>query len=197
MSRSIVRSITAILLFAGASAAMAVPLNVTASLPGIGYFEASVLHTSSPSNPMVGTIFARFDNASGTYDPATGDLSISFTIGGSTAATMTGSGFNFDAGSGLLTTTASVRLEIFHDFSADGYPAGSVYNVEFTPGIQCCTRLGTNIPNTLNQTGPDTFVMTLWGAGGLISGPAGAAGMVGMDVQVELQPVPYGYPLAA
>ena len=172
------------------SYAMAVPLEVTASLPGLGYFKTSVLHKSSPENPMVGQRFVTFDGASGTYDPDTGELDFTFTLGGTAAARMTGSNFFFDPSTGLMTSTGTASLTILQDFTGDGYPLNSVYTMTFTPGIQCCSELGDDIPNTLNHNFQDEFVMTLWGAGELANAQSGANGMIGIDLQVSLQPVP-------
>lgn len=185
-----------VVLAAGISAnVQATTYNITAVLHGVDSgFGFSSFHDSSnadgDNNVMTGPVLETFDTTglSGTYDDVTGSFNATFDISGTAGpVSMTGT-LLFD-GAGFLSANSELTL----DFTgSDGVLDDTV--IGFLPGDICCG--GTNDPNSF-----DGSLMSLWGAnfdyGGGPLGPLGTpfdgsyeGSTLGMDLRIELRPVP-------
>lgn len=173
------------------SASQAVVYNITGVLNGTqGGFGFSSFHFAGEdpgsSNPNdhdgkadTGTILADIPMATGlfgSYDTSGGIFNATLTLADTTTVTISGTGLTFD-GSGLLDSAASLAV----DFSAPDTATLFDTTINFAPGYICCGNNGFDPNSFLDATGGVKW-MSLWGA----DDPAA----IGMDLRLELTPVP-------
>ncbi len=193
--------------------AQATTWNIVDVLSGGGGFAASTFHTSGSTNPTTGTQFENFTtwSVSGTWDDVSGALTADFSNGGAKSFTIASvDGFLFD-GSGVLEDAADPVVANRNGFasfqlqSVTGMDSQIINNeiMTFLDGFQCCGSSAGNSPNSFNAT---TGQMVLWGAtnydgtsngtianywdDGNANRPSGLADRFGIDMRLQLTPVP-------
>lgn len=173
----------------------ATSFSVIENVSGLDYFQTAAVHTSPDADaPMVGSIIdllTASDAASGSYDDATGDFSFTFADAGG-GFTLSGSNLLFtDTVPGtdvhVQSSVPTAVLTLNQTYSIDGetYVAGTSYNLDFAPRIECCQELAF-FPNTLTNTPDGTSVIALWGAG---ANPASGQ-RIGVDIAVRISNIP-------
>ena len=184
-------SLLFVLAGAAADRASAVTYEVVDILGGTGNFGASLFHEASGCSAMCGSTILNFTNwdVTGTYDDSSGLLNLTATNTNDSAQYFTLSSTDpmLYAADGSLQQTASLDAE-FSSAMLTAY-AGSLADgtLTFEDNFVCCGSTPGADPNSFDSV---NMVMALWGATGYVAGQGYVNPLYGLDLRIELSPVP-------